>query len=72
MVLNLRADLELRFPERFLLLLAAEKFQGDPVLDNRPMTGPLGRPRAKYLFGGRHELGDLVGGASSSSRIDVP
>src|SRR6185369_6216300 len=52
-LLNLGADLELRLPDGFLLLLAAEKFQGDPGLDNRPMTGPLGRPHAKYLLGGR-------------------
>ena len=51
-VLNLRADLKLRLPDGFLLLLTAEKFQGDPGLDNCPMTGPLGHPRAKYLFGG--------------------
>ena len=51
-VLNMRADLKLRLPDRFLLLLAAEKFQGDPGLDNRPMTGPLGRPRTEYLLGG--------------------
>ena len=50
--LNLTADLELCLPGRLLLLLAAEKFQGDAGLDNRPMTGPLGRPRAEYLLGG--------------------
>ena len=55
-VLNLGADLELRLPDSFLLLLTAEKFKGGPGLDNRPMTGPLGRPRAKYLLGGRREL----------------
>ena len=71
-VLNLRADLELCLPDGFLLLLAAEKFQGDPGLDNRPMTGPLGRPHAKYLLGGRHELGNPVGCAGRSSRVDVP
>ena len=36
------------------------------------MTGPLGRPRAKYLLGGRHELGNPVGGAGRTSRVDVP
>jgi hypothetical protein len=69
---NLRADLKLRLPDRFLLLLTAEKFQGDPGLDNRPMTGPLRRPRAKYLLGGRRELGNPVGSAGRSSRVDVP
>ena len=43
-VLNLRADLKLRLPDRFLLLLAAEKFQGDPGLNDRSMTGAPGRP----------------------------
>ena len=71
-VLNPRADLKLRLPDGFLLLFGAKKLQGDLGLDNRPMAGPLGRPRAKYLFGGRHELGDLVGGAGSSSRVDIP
>ena len=71
-VLNLRVDLKLRLPDHFLLLLAAEKFQGDPGLDNRPMMEPLGRPRAKDLLGGRHELGNPIGGAGRSSRVDVP
>ena len=70
--LNLRADLVLRLPDCFLLLLVAEKFQGNPELDDRSMTGPLRRPRAEYLLGGRHELGNLVGGAGRSSRVDVP
>ena len=69
---NLRAGLELRLPDGFLLLLAAEKLQRDPRLDDRPGTGPLGRPRIEYLLGGRCELGNPVGGASSSSRVDVP
>jgi hypothetical protein len=64
--------LNLRLPDGFLLLLAAEKFQGDPGLDNRPMTGLLGRPRAKYLLGGRHKLGNPVGGAGRSGGVDVP
>ena len=51
-VLNLRAGLVLRLPGRFLPPLIVEKLQGDPRLDDRPMTGPLGRPRAKYLLGG--------------------
>ena len=43
-VMNLRSDLKLRLPDRFLLLLAAEKFQGDPGLNDRSMTGAPGRP----------------------------
>ena len=70
--LNLRADLVLRIPDRFLPPLVAEKFQGNPGLDDLSMTGPLGRPRAEYLLGGRHELGNLVGGTSRSSGVDVP
>ena len=72
MAQNLRAGLELRLPDGFLLLLAAEKLQRDPRLDDRPGTGPLGRPRIEYLLGGRRELGNSVGGAGSSSRVDVP
>ena len=34
--LNLRADLILRLPGRFLLPLVAEKLQGDPGLDDCP------------------------------------
>ena len=49
---NLRAGLELRLPDGFLLLLAAEKLQRDTRLDDRPVTGPLGRPRIEYLLGG--------------------
>src|SRR6185437_14744413 len=64
---NLRAGLELRFPDGFLLLLIAEKLQGDPGLDDRPVMGPLGHPNAEYLLGGRRELGNPVGGASRSS-----
>ena len=41
---NLRAVLELRLPDDFLLLLIAEKLQGDPGLDDRPMTGPSDVP----------------------------
>ena len=70
--LNLRIDLVLRLPDRFHLLLVVEKFQGDLGLDDRPITGTLGRPRAKYLLGGRHEHGKPVGGAGSSSRVNVP
>ena len=33
---NLRAGLELRLPDGFLLLLIAEKLQGDPGLDVAP------------------------------------
>ena len=72
MAQNLRAGLKLRIPDGFLLLLAAEKLQRDPGLDGRPGTGPLGRPRIEYLLGGRRELGNPVGGAGSSSRVDVP
>ena len=71
-VLNVRADLELRLPDGFLLLLIAKKLQGDPGLDDRPVTGPLGRPRVEYLLGGRRELGNPVGGVGRSSRADVP
>ena len=42
--LNLRADLVLRLPGRFLLPLVAEKLQGDPGLDGRPLTGPSDVP----------------------------
>ena len=70
-LLNLGADLELRLPDGFLLLLAAEKFQGDPKLDNRPMTGPLRRPRAEYLLEGQREPGDLVGGAGRRNGVDL-
>src|SRR6185312_2108268 len=72
MAQNLRAGLELRLPDGFLLLLVAEKLQGDPGQDDRPVTGPLGRPRVEYLLGGRRELGNPVGGAGRSSRVDVP
>ena len=45
-VLNLRADLKLRHPDGFLLLLVAEKLQRDPGLDDRPVTGaPRTSPR---------------------------
>ena len=50
--LNLRANLVLRLSGRLLLPLIAEKLQGDPGLDDRPMMGPLGRPRTEYLLGG--------------------
>ena len=68
--LNQRADLVLRLSGRFLLPLVAEKLQGDPVLDDRPMTGPLGRTHAEHLLGGRHELDNPVGsGAAVSSSL---
>ena len=45
-VQNLRAGLELRLPDGFLLLLVVEKLQGDPGLDDRPVTGsPRMSPR---------------------------
>ena len=69
---NLGAGLHLHLPDGFLLLLIAEKLRGDPELDDRPVTGPLGCPRVGYLLGGRRELGNPLGGASSSSRVDVP
>ena len=68
---NLGAGLKLRLPDGFLLLLVAEKLQGDLGLDDRPMTGLLGRSRAEYLLGGRHELGDLVGGAGRRNGFNL-
>ena len=43
---NLRAGLELRLPNGFLLLLIAEKLEGDPGLDDRSRDGaPRMSPR---------------------------
>ena len=69
---NLGAGLNLHLPDGFLLLLIADKLQREPGQDDRPVMGPLRRPRIEHLLGGRRQLGNPVGGNSSSSRVDVP
>jgi hypothetical protein len=70
-VLNLRTCLELHLPDGRLLSLIAEKRKGDHRMDDYPMLGPPEYPLVEHLRAGRRELGDLVGGARRSSRVDV-
>ena len=71
---NLRAGLELRLPDGLLLLLIAEKLQGDPGMDDHPVTGSLGHPRVEYLLGGRRELAirSAVLAAAGSMSLESP
>jgi len=71
---KIRGD-NVRSPGVIFFPLDVDKIRGDPGLDNRPvspMAGPIERPRAEDILGGRNELEDPVGGASRGGRIDVP
>src|SRR6185312_9787523 len=65
-LLDLTTDVVLRLPSLLLLLLLiVKKFRGDLRPNDRivgPMTGPLGRPCAEDILGGRNILGNPSGG----------
>ena len=62
-------DAHLLVPGLLFLLLLAEELQGDPGRNNHPEMAPLGRPRLEHARAGRHELGDVRGGACRSSGV---